>query len=202
MTCCLKSHRKVSRSGGLEPFGKRRKEFGEAEGRKAERAGASESNGSLVFPHLRFTILDGRSQTPHRVNRKSYISAIASRLAASKTGQTKSGQNSSDRPKSNQNQTDSNQKSGCASRLCCSSARQAWVNPPCRVEALAKTGVSRQSEAKTDQPSKGHCRPLPLIASYCQPSREDILSSLRPQKAINFSMFSTKSPPFSRCFNA
>jgi hypothetical protein len=29
--------------GRLEPFGKRRKEFGEAKGRKAERAGASES---------------------------------------------------------------------------------------------------------------------------------------------------------------
>lgn len=28
----------------LEPFGKRRKEFGEAEGRKAERMGMSESN--------------------------------------------------------------------------------------------------------------------------------------------------------------
>jgi hypothetical protein len=36
------------RSRGLEPFGKRRKEFGEAKGREAEHAGAGESNEALI----------------------------------------------------------------------------------------------------------------------------------------------------------
>jgi len=69
----VKGHSNRSRRRGLEPFGKRRKEFGEAKGRKAERAGASESNESLTSSHLRFTILDFRRHTSHRVNRQSYI---------------------------------------------------------------------------------------------------------------------------------
>jgi len=73
MTNCLKGHWCGGRRRGLEPFGKRRKEFGEAKGRKAERAGASESNESLISPYLRFTILDLRSYALHRVNRISYI---------------------------------------------------------------------------------------------------------------------------------
>ena len=56
MTNCLKGHWCGGRRRGLEPFGKRRKEFGEAKGRKAERAGVSESNESLISPHLRYRI--------------------------------------------------------------------------------------------------------------------------------------------------
>jgi len=74
-------------------------------------------------------------------------------------------------------------------------ASKPWRRRACRVKAKRRR-INHQRVIAV------HCRPLPLIASYCQPSREDILSSLRPQKAINFSMFSTKSPPFSRCFNA
>jgi len=148
MTNCLKGHRCGGRRRGLEPFGKRRKEFGEAKGRKAERAGASESNESLISPHLRYQIY---AATP-------LIASIVYRTfpALLPLWQIRA-VHAIIKPKSNR-------------------FKPKKVTPPAACVALrrAKPGsthlAASKLQAKTGQTIIAvHCHLLPAIASHCQP---------------------------------
>jgi hypothetical protein len=74
MTNCLKGQRSGGRRRGLP-------RQSDSAHRNQVKAAATAGDESLISPHLRFTISDGRNHAPHRVNRPSYIAnSCASRL--------------------------------------------------------------------------------------------------------------------------
>ena len=88
MTNCLKSHWCGGRRRGL-----------------ARHSAATPADESLISPHLRLTIPDGRSHTLYRVHRKSYIENFPHPRLGGRVRP-----NQAEIKKSNQNQTASNQK--------------------------------------------------------------------------------------------